>query len=218
VNNKLLKRLTRLNRKRTQLYTLKDIKLPSTTLSNYRYGFPEQAHNENDLHYHFKCALGFYLSRYFYYNNNYFFNPNKETDPFLKDLVATPPIIFEYQHLGIPVTKKNEDEHTKRMRDGKYVYTSDIFQYIQTESEQRHVFIEINGGIHTKNPEQKQNNRMRYNAIRESYHRRGTTKMSMIIFESDEVLHQPMDYFINTIIRTIMNKKEKEPDPFLFEI
>jgi hypothetical protein len=91
---------------------------------------------------------------------------------------------------------------------------------IKYDNKNYDVLIEINGGIHTKNPEQKQNNRMRYNQLRDFYNSKSVYKsnMIMIVFEADEFKYHKMDYFINTIIDTIMTGKEKYPDPFLFEL
>jgi hypothetical protein len=216
VNKKLLRKLNKLTIQKTP-FSLKDIKLPETTLKSHKNNFPEQAHNEPDLHYNFKCALGFYLGQYLKLSPIH--NPNLfKTHPYFKNYTSILPILYEYKHLGVKVTKKNEDLHT-RIINGQYVYTSDIFFCCldNITNTYIHTLIEINGGIHTKNAEQKQNNRMRYEQIRNSY-QNGATKMIMVIFEDDEVLHQEMDFFINKIVETIINRKEKYPDPFLFEI
>jgi|SRR5215211_4657099 len=215
----LLKKLKKIEDKKNNnnLRTLKDIKLPSYILNNYKNHFPYQAESEPDQHYHFKLHLGHYLQKWLDYNLDPFYNPDVTNDPYLSKLERTA-IIFEYDHFGVEVQSRELARLDKR--NNQYYYVSDIFFFVNhKELGYTHCFIEIDGGIHTKNKEQKHKNRLRYEAIKESYKKRvSNTKLCMIVFQDDEYQHKPTDYFINTIIETLRNKKEKYPEKFLWEI
>ena len=219
----LIKKLRVQRNRQNKLYTLKDIKLPFFILNDPRYEIPSQAQNEPDQHYYFKTYLGYNLRQYINYNTNGnlvgYDTINKH--PFFRHLNSSM-ITFEYPHFYVKVTKKNElarEIRTLANRQGLYYYHSDIVFKFDWMNKKYHIFIEINGGIHTKNAEQKQNNRMRYYAIRDYYqNHRSDRKMIMIIFEADEYQYHKMDYFINITINTFLEGKEKYPDPFLFEL
>lgn len=218
MKSSLIKKLRVQQNRHNTLYTLKDIKLPSFIFNDPRYEIPLKAHNEPKQHYYFKTYLGYHLRQYISYNinGNLVGYDTIQKHPFFRHL-SSALVTFEYPHFYVKVTKKNELART--YKSGQYYYHSDIAFKFDWMNKKYHIFIEINGGIHTKNPEQKQNNRMRYNAIRDHYlYSRSDRRMTMIIFEADEYQYHKMDHFINIIINTFLEGKTKYPEKFMFEL
>jgi|SRR5688500_10221130 len=207
----LIKKLKKIQDKKNKLYTLNDLKLPQFL---YR-KLPVRDHAEPLEHYLFKTKLGHSIDKYFRYNLNEYFNTELANDPYLSSIRFYNQT-YEYIHYNVKVVSPDEAEHITD--DGRYYYRSDILLLLEKLDETLyHIFVEINGGIHTKNKYQKTKNRMRYEAIKDSYQNRDTN-MVMIIFEGDEYQHHTMDYFINIIMDTLRNKKERYPEKFLFEL
>src|SRR5688572_17729851 len=175
----LIRKLKKQQDKQNKLYTVKDLKLPQFIYKS----LPIRDHAEPLEHYLFKTKLGYSLKKYFEYNLNDYFNPTLLQDPYLST-IRWFEVSFEYVHFMVQVKTVDEADHLEQ--DGRYYYRSDIAILLQKNDDTMyHIFVEINGGIHTKNRKKKTNNRMRYEAIRDSYQNRDTN-MVMVIFEGDE--------------------------------